>query len=109
MTSAELLAELLAAGLDPILAANAVAIAELKLRGRQRFVYGLLLTRNQAVLMRERVTSIEDQFKKQLIDDTAAAAALAALGIPADNANALLAAWAALKTKPTTTGEKLPR
>jgi hypothetical protein len=84
-------------------------VQELKRRGHLRYVFGLWLETRQATDLREQVTAIEDQYKKQLIDDAAAAAAIDALGIPPSNAAALLATWAAEKVKPTTYGEKLPR
>jgi hypothetical protein len=102
-------AGLLAAGMDPVVSGFVVAMETARQSGNEIFVYGLLLPRKDAVLLREKVTAVEDQFKKQLIDDAAARAALAGLGIPAANALALIAAWAALKTAPTKHGELLPR
>ena len=109
MTVAELEAALIATGLDPQLAALAAAIAAARQSGTLVHVDGLLLKPAAAQLLRERVSAVENQFKKQLITDAQAIAALNDLEIPAANRDALLATWAALKTKPTTTGEKLPR
>jgi hypothetical protein len=100
---------LLAAGVDPEIAAFVVTVQTERRLGPMTYVYGLELSRNAALVLKEKVTAVEDQYKKQLIDDATAAAALATLNIPDANAKALLATWAALKTKPTTTGELLPR
>jgi hypothetical protein len=109
MTPAELLAALLAAGLDPVLAANAVTIQELRLRGAQQMLFGLVLPRAQAILLRERIAALEEQYKKQLVTDAETTAALAALGIPTENARALQAQWAAAKVAASTHAVKLPR
>jgi hypothetical protein len=104
-----LLAALIAAGVDPAVAAFQVTVAVERKQGHLVFVYGLELSRHDALVLKENVSAVEAQYKKQLIDDAQAAAALSQLGIPERNATPLLATWAALKTKPTTTGEKLPR
>ena len=104
-----LLAALITAGVDPAIAAFQVTVAVERKHGPLVFVYGLELSRRDALVLKENVSAIEAQYKKQLIDDAQAAAGLSQLGIPERNATPLLATWAALKTKPTTTGEKLPR
>jgi|ERR1700722_7245383 len=106
---AALLAALIAAGVDPAIAAFQVTVAVERKQGPLVFVYGLELSRRDALVLKENVAAVEAQYKKQLIDDAQAAAALSQLEIPERNATALLATWAALKVKPTTTGEKLPR
>lgn len=104
-----LLAALLAAGVDPAIAAFQVTVAVERKQGPLVFVYGLELSRRDALVLKENVAAVEAQYKKQLIDDAQAAAALSQLGIPERNATPLLATWAALKVKPTSTGERLPR
>lgn len=106
---AALSAALIAAGVDPEIAAFIVTVQTERRAGPLVFLYGLELSRQQALVLKENVAAVEAQYKKQLIDDAQAAAALSALGIPERNATPLLATWAALKTKPTTTGERLPR
>lgn len=108
LTDVALAAALVAAGVDPIVAAALVATQVSRRLGPQVLIYGLMLHRVQALQLREKVSAIEAQYKKQLITDAAAAAALVALDIPEVNRLALLADWAALKTKPTATGELLP-
>lgn len=109
LNEVELGAALLAAGLDPEIATAAVTIQAARRKGALRYVYGMYQTPADALLTHEKVTAVENQFKKQLITDADATAALANIGIPDANAMALLAAWAAMKTKPTTTGEFLSR
>lgn len=104
-----LLAALIAAGVDPAIAAFQVTVAVERKQGPLVFVYGLEISRRDALVLKENVAAVEAQYKKQLIDDAQAAAALSQLGIPERNATPLLATWAALKVKPTTTGEKLQR
>lgn len=105
---AALSAALIAAGVDPEIAAFIVTVQTERRLGPLVFIYGQELPRRQALVLKEKVAAIEAQYKKQLIDDATAVAELAALNIPDANAAALLATWAALKTKPTATGEKLP-
>ena len=105
----ELEAALIAAGVDPAIASYVVVVQTERRAGPLVFVYGQELSRKDALVLKETVSAIEDQYKKQLIDDATAANALAQNNIPDANAKALLATWAALKTKPTTTGEQLPR
>jgi hypothetical protein len=109
INEAELLAALLLAGIDPAIAGFAVSIQSSRRQGDVMFVFGLTLPRDEAIRLRENVAAVEAQFKRQLIDDAAATLALSQLNIPDSNARDLLARWAALKTKPTTTGEELPR
>ena len=106
---AALSAALIAAGVDPAIAAFIVTVQTERRAGPLTFIYGREIGRAGALVLKEKVAAVENQYKKQLIDDAAAAAALVTLEIPTANANALLADWAALKTKPTTTGELLSR
>ena len=109
LDEAALSAALIAAGVDPEIAAFIVTVQTERRAGPLTFIYGREIGRSGALVLKEKVAAVENQYKKQLIDDATAAAALAELEIPTANANALLADWAALKTKPTTTGELLPR
>lgn len=109
MTAAELEAALIATGLDPQLATLATAIAVARQSGTLMHVYGQLLAPAAAQLLRERVTAVEDQMKKQLITIDEARTALNDMEIPVPNRNALLAAWAALIVKQPATGVFLPR
>ena len=106
---AELLAKLLGLGVDPVIAAFIVSAQSARVAGSMIYLYGVELTRAAALVLRENVMALEEQYKKQLIDDTQAAAGMSALGIPERNATPLLAQWAAGKMKATTTGERLPR
>lgn len=108
LTDVELTAALVAIGVEPLTAGFLTTIQIDRRAGSMVFLYGVELPRNQALLLRERVAAFENQYKKQLISDADVTAALAGLGIPEQRALALIAAWAALKAKPTTTGEKLP-
>ena len=103
-----LTAALVGLGVDAETAAFLAAIQVDRRAGSMVFLYGVELPRNQALLLRERVAAFENQYKKQLITDADVTAALAELGIPEQRALALIAAWAALKSKKTATGEKLP-
>lgn len=109
LDEAALSVALIAAGVDPEIAAFIVTVQTERRLGPITFVYGRELARNDALVLKEKVAAVEAQYKKQLIADADAYAALSALQIPDANAKALIANWAALKTKPTTTGELLPR
>ena len=109
MTSAELEAALIAAGLDPQLATLATAIAVARQSGTLMHVYGQLLRPVDALVLRERVGAVEDQMKKQLITIDEARTALNDLEIPVPNRDALLATWAALIVKQPAYAVKLPR
>jgi hypothetical protein len=108
-SEAALLAELIAAGLDPQLAGIAVSIAQLKRTGPTMFLYGVVLPRSEAAILREKVAALEAQLKKGLVTDLETHKALLALGIPAPDAQALLSLWAAEKVKPSKYAEFLPR
>ena len=109
LDEAALTAALVATGLDPAIAAAIVVVQTERRQGNVVFMYGQNLPRTAALLLKEKVAALEAQYKKQLVTDADATAALASANIPDANARALLAQWAALKTKPTTTGELLPR
>lgn len=107
LDDAALEAALLAAGIDPTIAGFAVVINAAKRSGPEVFVYGILLPRRDALVLREQVTALEKQVKSLLVTDTAALAQLAAWNIPAANAEALVADWAAFKPPKAPVGVKL--
>jgi len=109
LTAAALTAALIAIGLDPQLAELATAVAVARQAGTLSHVYGQLLSPTAALVLRERVTAVEDQMKKQLITIDEARSGLNDLGIPVPNRDALLAAWAALIVKQPAHAVLLPR
>ncbi len=107
--AAELEAALLAAGIDPVVATYAVEYNVAALGGVLVFIYGLELTRPEALLLREQVTALGVQVHALLVSYADALAALAALGIPKANALALVADWTATKTPASDIGVLEPR
>ena len=91
-----LLAGLVATGLTAIQAAAWTDLAQLSFAGALRWVYGQQLTQPAATLLRQRVSAIEDQLKRQLITNDAASAQLTALRIGPRYINAIIAASNAL-------------
>ena len=87
----------------------AVTVQTLKREGNEVFVYGVTLPRSAAVLLRERVSALGVQVKSQLVTPAAALQALAGYGVPAANAQALVAEWAATHTPPADVGVLEPR
>jgi hypothetical protein len=106
--AAALLAGLLAAGLDPALAALAVAIAGARLQGAQVLVFGQLMSRPAAQLLREQVAALEKQFMQLLIDDATVQAQLLALGISQQEVTVLMARWGAGRGRTAKAPELLP-
>jgi hypothetical protein len=106
--AAELLAALLAANVDPVVAGLVVDLNVARQAGALTYIYGLELARKPALLLRERVAAIGNQAKATLITSDQALAALAALGIPAANAQALVAGWVATHTSSSDIGIKIP-
>ena len=94
--------------MDPVLVASIVAVQSAVRAGRVRYLFGLLLTPQQHLLLVERITAIETQLKKQLIDLASARTQLEQLGIDRSDVEALLARWAAAIGKPTATGQLIP-
>lgn len=91
---------LIAAGMTPIQAAAAADIAALRKQGALRWIYGLQLDPEAAQLLKQRVADLTVQVENQLITPLAFNTAIAALGIPDDPRNALVAAaMARLKSK----------
>jgi hypothetical protein len=107
--AAALEAALLLAGYDPAVAGFAVTVQTLKREGNEVFVYGVTLPRAAAVLLREQVSALGVQVKALLVTPAAALAALAGYGVPAANAQALVAEWAATHTPPADVGVLEPR
>lgn len=109
LDSVALEAALLLAGFDPTVAGFAVAVETLKREGNEIRLYGVTLPFSQALLLREQVSALGIQVKAQLVTPTAALAALAGYGVPAANAQALVADWAATITPVADVGVLLPR
>jgi hypothetical protein len=102
---AALAAGLVLAQVDPTIASTIVAVQSAIRAGRMRIVYGQLLNPEDAKVLTDRVAAIESQLKKQLITTDTARVQLNALSVDAKQAAALLAKWASLIAKATTTGE----
>ena len=102
-------AALLAAGYDPVVAGFAVTYETLKQSGVEVYVYGVELPRSQALVLREQVSALGIQVRAQLVTPAAALAALAGYGVPAANAQALVADWAATHTPTGDVGVLEPR
>jgi len=109
LDAAALEAALLLAGYDPAVAGFAVTVQTLKRTGNEVFVYGVTLPRSAAVLLREQVSALGIQVKARLVAPDAALAALAGYGVPAANAQALVAEWAATHTPAASVGVLEPR
>ena len=90
-----LTAALIALGLDPTLVASIVAVQDATRAGRLRLVYGQLLAPQDAKLLTERVAAIAQQTKDQLITLDQAYHQLIALQVDKEEAQALIARWAA--------------
>lgn len=106
--NAGLTAALLLIPLDPLEAGSIVAVQDATRQGKLKFLYGKLLTPEQAATLHIQVEAIGDQYKKQLTQAGAAEGQLAGLGVDAKDIQALMAKWAALRGKPTTTGQFRP-
>ena len=102
-------AALLLAGYDPTVADFTVTLEALKQEGMEMFLYGVTLPRPQALLLREQVVALGKQVTAQLVTPDTALAALAGYGVPAANAQALVADWAATHTTASDVGVLLPR
>lgn len=102
-------AELVAAGLDPIVASFTTELEALKLNGNEVYVYGRELPRAAALVLREQVSALATQTRAGLVSPADALTSLAALSIPAANAQALVAQWAATKTPAADVGVLEPR
>src|SRR5208337_3995025 len=69
-------AALLAAGVEPVIAGYVVDFETARLAGPLIYLYGVQLTRDAALVLKENVAAVEDQYKRQLINDAEAASAL---------------------------------
>ena len=88
-------------GLDLSLQPITVALLETTALARRQSVAGLLLPRNQAILLREKIAATKEATIKKLITIDAAKAQLTGYGIPAVNVEALIAEYSAqLKLAP---------
>lgn len=94
-----LTAALAALGLDASLVASIVAVNEAMRAGRLKLVYGQLLAPEDAAVLKERIATIEQQTKDQLIHLDSARAQLTALKVPPLETDALIARWAATLKK----------
>jgi hypothetical protein len=90
-----LAAALVLTGLTPIQTAAWVDMAQLRKTGAARWLYGLRLTPEAAAILRNRITALNDQFKRLEITQTQYTDQLHALGLDDTHVNALLAAAAA--------------
>jgi hypothetical protein len=90
--AATLGAALLATDLTPLQVAAQVTLAELQSAGVLRWIHGLQLAPAAATLLKDRVSALTDQRKRQQITDALYVSQLQALNIPDRYINALRAA-----------------
>lgn len=109
LDAGELLGVMVAAGVNPVIAGYAVTLQTAKTTGALTYVYGQLLPRAEATLVREEVQALAVQVRAGLVTPAAALGALADLKVPAANAAALVAEWAATKTPAADVGVLEPR
>lgn len=95
LDAAGLSVALLAAGLDPVIAASAVAAQEAQQTGRLRLTYGQLLTPQASKVLSDRVNAIGAQVVAQLRTADDALAELTLLNVDVQERNALVAKWMA--------------
>jgi hypothetical protein len=94
-----LAAALTAAGVVPSLTVALTSLFIARKAGTRVYIFGKLVNRQDSALLREQVAAIEEQTIKKLIAPAAALQALANLGIPPANTEALVAKWAAQADK----------
>ena len=104
LDAAGLGAALIAAGLDPVIAAAVVAEKTATQSGRLRLLYKQLLLPADAKLLTERIDAITAQLKEQLINYQQALAQIKALGVDDADANAIVARTAAAIAAASTVG-----
>lgn len=92
-------AQLIAIGVPPDLATSMVAHWQAQKQARRQNVFGLLLARPDAQLLKQKVAATKEQTIKKVLPIAAAADALRSYGIPDATAAALLAAWDAQANK----------
>lgn len=90
---------LAAAGVPPLMVPHLVEIFVARKGGNQVYVFGKPIDRKDEALLREQVAAVEEQTLKKLITPPQALQALATLGIPQPNAEALVSRWAAQADK----------
>jgi hypothetical protein len=98
-----------ASGLDLNLVPLTVALFTAEYSAKRQDVYGVLLPRDKAILLREIVAAMAVQVRAGLITPDMALNALASNGVPAANAQALVSEWAATKLAASSVGVLLPR
>lgn len=101
-------AALIAAGVDPAIAALTVASEQAVQNGKLRLVYGQLLPPEQARQLTDQVNAIGSQLRKMLISPAQATQLLANLKIDPVEAQALVASWSALPATATPAGTLEP-
>jgi hypothetical protein len=107
--AAALEAALLAAGMDPVVAALSVEVQTQRRDGGVVLVYGVELPRAAALELREKVAALAIQVRARLVSPDDALTALAGYGVPRANALALVAEWAATTVTPARVGVLEPR
>lgn len=95
MNEAEAIAALVAAGVPIQLAGALVAHWQQLKQAHLMDVFGAHLPRDKALVLREKVAAVKEQFVKKLLPQQAAIQTLASFGIPNDNIQALISEWAA--------------
>ena len=80
---------------SPVIITSMVANAQARTTLTKQFVYGLLLTRAEALILKEKVAALLAQFKDTALTVTQLTDALRALNIPGANVEALVAKAAA--------------
>lgn len=86
-------------GLDPVIAAARIELDTARREAAQVDVFGKIVNRTDAPLLREKVAATEEQVLKKLITPNEGYAALQSYGIPDANARALTAKWEAEAVK----------
>jgi hypothetical protein len=95
MDVAAAIAALVAIGVNPALAASMVAHWAAEKAARRVDVFGVLTTRDKAILLKEKVAATKEAVIKKQMSPEAATLALQSYGIPQANINALISEWAA--------------
>ena len=101
-------AALLAAQVDPLITGLTVATEQAIQQGRLKFIYGMLLTPENAKVLDQQVSALQSQVEHELLIPAQAQAQLQALNIPQPQVTALLARWFASISKPTAVETLLP-
>jgi hypothetical protein len=109
LNATELTAALVAAQMDPVVAGFTLVIEQQRQLGPMVYIYGVELTRDQGVALRERVSALGKQATAGLVTPAQALIDLAGDNIPSANAKALVAGWAATKTPAADVGVLEPR